>query len=265
VNVSHSLPVARPWSKGERRSSGRNIQFQPARGRTQFDSKAESAFIDWLERVPRNGGSMTFQTTYETTSVTRELNPEASQKARWRTRRVTKTPEMHPEIIEKAEEPKKFLIPPRAFAIMIFLSRFHAPLSKTSRIFLPSNGFFLRNCTSFFLLRSQREFVKFDNPYSYPVSVQSSPIGEYDSYELIDQGAPKSGIPPMYSQRDPSTYGVLVDGPRHSPYLSPQYRTLDLPYPMPPGKQIINQTDAPIIVRDGHQDRNNQIIMSAFD
>jgi transglutaminase-like putative cysteine protease len=104
VNVSHSLPVARPWSKGERRSSGRNIQFQPAWGRTQFDSKAESAFIDWLERVPRNGGSMTFQTTYETTSVTRELNPEASQKARWRTRRVTKTPEMHPEIIEKAEE-----------------------------------------------------------------------------------------------------------------------------------------------------------------
>jgi hypothetical protein len=34
---------------------------------------------------------------------------------------------------------------------------------------------------------------------------------------------------------------------------------------MPPGQQIINQTDAPIIVRDGHPDRNNQIIMRAFD
>lgn len=111
----------------------------------------------------------------------------------------------------------------------------------------------------------KREYVKFDNPYSHPLPGQSSPIGEYDSYELIDRGAPNSGIPPMYSQRNHAPYGVLVDGPRHYPYLSPQYRTLDLPYPMPPGQQIINQTDAPIIVRDGHPDRNNQIIMRAFD
>jgi hypothetical protein len=111
----------------------------------------------------------------------------------------------------------------------------------------------------------KREYVKFDNPYSHPVKGQSSAIGEYDSYELIDHGAPNSGIPPMYTQGNAATYGVLVDGPRYSPYLSPQYRTLDLPYPMPPGQQIINQTDAPIIVRDGRPDRNNQIIMRAFE
>jgi transglutaminase-like putative cysteine protease len=59
--------------------------------------------VDWVERVPRAGGKLFFQTTYETTSVTRELTPEAAQKARWRNRRVTTTPEMNPEIVEMAK------------------------------------------------------------------------------------------------------------------------------------------------------------------
>lgn len=110
----------------------------------------------------------------------------------------------------------------------------------------------------------QREFVKFGNPCFQPFRGQSSPVSEYDSCEWIGHGVSNSGIPAAYSQRNPAPYGVLVDGPRHSPYLSPQYRTLDLPDPLPAWRLPINRTDAPIIVRDGSPNRYNQIIMEAF-
>lgn len=35
----------------------------------------------------------------------------------------------------------------------------------------------------------------------------SKPTGEYDSYELIDHGAPNAGVPPMYSGQNAGGYG----------------------------------------------------------
>ena len=52
----------------------------------------------------------------------------------------------------------------------------------------------------------QREFVRFEDAGTFRPSpvplVQDSPfqgpVGEYDSYELVDHGAPNHGIPPLY-------------------------------------------------------------------
>jgi hypothetical protein len=61
-------------------------------------------------------------------------------------------------------------------------------------------GFLLSACAP------QREFVRFDDAGTFrpqparevlPASFQG-PSGEYDSYELIDHGAPNHGIPPLY-------------------------------------------------------------------
>jgi hypothetical protein len=102
----------------------------------------------------------------------------------------------------------------------------------------------------------QREFVRFDNSQSYPYSNQGI---EGSVLPYAGDGA----IHPSYSGRT-YPYGVVVDGPRHSPYLSPQYRVMDLPAPLAPCQRIINNTDAPIIVRDGNPYRNNRIVMQEF-
>lgn len=64
----------------------------------------------------------------------------------------------------------------------------------------------------------QREFVRFGDPGTFhpgrPESAVpfSGPEGEYDSYELIDRGAPNQGIPAMYSGRQ-GGYPVIVPNP----------------------------------------------------
>lgn len=110
----------------------------------------------------------------------------------------------------------------------------------------------------------KREFVQFDRPHLHPVPSQLTATGKYDSRGFAGPGVPNEGIPPMYSHGGPAHYGILVDGPRHSPYVSPQYRILDIPFPLPPGRRIQNRTDAPIILRDGHPDRYNQILIQDF-
>jgi hypothetical protein len=103
VQVSHGLPVERPWSKGEHMSSGRDVNFEPAKGEIEHDRKTGASFIAWEERVPSKGGPMVFTTTYETTSVARELDPGAAAKAKWKSRRVRSERDMHPEIIDQAQ------------------------------------------------------------------------------------------------------------------------------------------------------------------
>ena len=103
VQVSHSLPVERPWSDGEHKSSGRSIQFEPGKGKVEHDRESGASYINWEERVSNRGGPMVFTTTYETTSVTRDISPEAAERAKWKSRRVRVEKDMHPEIIEQAE------------------------------------------------------------------------------------------------------------------------------------------------------------------
>lgn len=103
VQVSHGLPVERPWSVGEHSSSGRSIQFEPGKGEVEHDRKSGASYINWEERVPSKGGPMVFTTTYETTSVTRAISPEAAERAKWKSRRVRAEKDMHPEIVEQAE------------------------------------------------------------------------------------------------------------------------------------------------------------------
>lgn len=103
VQVSHGLPVERPWSEGEHESSGRNVKFEPDKGQLEHDRRTGASFIAWEERVPSKGGPMVFTTTYETTSVARELDPESAAKARWKSRRARSERDMHPEIIEQAK------------------------------------------------------------------------------------------------------------------------------------------------------------------
>jgi hypothetical protein len=63
----------------------------------------------------------------------------------------------------------------------------------------------------------QREFVRFDNAGTFHPGTSrsaahfSGPDGEYDSYELIDHGAPNHGIPPMYSGQQ-GGYPAAVPG-----------------------------------------------------
>lgn len=103
VQVAHGLPVERPWSEGEHRSSARNVQFEPGKGKVEHDRKAGASFINWEERVPGKGGAMVFSTTYETTSVTRNISPEAAARAKWKSRRVRAERDMHPEVVAQAE------------------------------------------------------------------------------------------------------------------------------------------------------------------
>lgn len=103
VQVSHALPVERPWSAGEHKSSGRNVQFRPEKGDLEYDRKSGASFITWEERVPAKGGPMVFSTTYETTSVSRDVNAAAAEKAKWKSRRVRTEKDTHPEIVEQAK------------------------------------------------------------------------------------------------------------------------------------------------------------------
>jgi len=103
VQVSHGLPIERPWSEGEHKSSARNIVFEPGKGEVEHDRESGGSCISWEERVPSNGETKTFTTTYETTSVTRELKAEAVKKARWKSRRPQIVQAMHPEIVQQAE------------------------------------------------------------------------------------------------------------------------------------------------------------------
>lgn len=88
----------------------------------------------------------------------------------------------------------------------------------------------------------QREFVAFGDastfrPGQHSGSQFSGPEGEYDSYELVDNGGvPNQGIAPMYSGQQA---GVLQTGP--------QYHTSPEPYY---GQDVRNYTDAPVIMRD---------------
>lgn len=62
----------------------------------------------------------------------------------------------------------------------------------------------------------EREFVRFGNPGTFhpgrpePAGQFHGPEGEYDSYELIDHGAPNHGVPAMYSGRQGGV-PVVVD------------------------------------------------------
>jgi hypothetical protein len=103
VRVSHGLPVERPWSDGEHKSSGREVKFEPAKGKLEHDRKSGASYISWEERVSSKGGPMVFTTTYETTSFARELHPESAAKAKWTSRRVRMERDTHPEIIEQAK------------------------------------------------------------------------------------------------------------------------------------------------------------------
>ena len=103
IQVSHGLPVERPWSEGEHNSSGRQVKFEPTKGKLEHDRKTGASYIAWEERVSSKGGPMVFTTTYETTSFARELSPESAAKARWKSRRVRAEKDVHPEIVEQAE------------------------------------------------------------------------------------------------------------------------------------------------------------------
>jgi hypothetical protein len=103
IQVSHGLPVERPWSEGEHNSSGREVKFEPTKGKLEHDRRTGASYIAWEERVPSKGGPMVFTTTYETTSFARELNPESAAKTKWKSRRVRSERDMHPEILEQAQ------------------------------------------------------------------------------------------------------------------------------------------------------------------
>ena len=103
VQVSHALPVERPWSVGEHSSSGRNVRFHPEKGDVEYDRKSGASFITWEERVPAKGGPIVFSTTYETTSVSRDVNSEAAEKAKWKSRQVRAEKDTHPEVVEQAK------------------------------------------------------------------------------------------------------------------------------------------------------------------
>jgi hypothetical protein len=93
-----------------------------------------------------------------------------------------------------------------------FFARFlHRGMVKTNVIFLqwlwPILVFSLISCAP------QREFVHFEDAGTFhPGPGQGNrrvgpPSGEYDSYELIDHGAPNQGIAPMYQGNQQPAYG----------------------------------------------------------
>lgn len=76
----------------------------------------------------------------------------------------------------------------------------------------------------------QREFVRFEDAGTFRPGRGDGekrphgPEGEYDSYELIDHGAPNHGIPPMYQgQQQPvysGGYPQIVE--TYDPYGNPR-------------------------------------------
>ena len=88
---------------------------------------------------------------------------------------------------------------------------FHALMSKPairlSKTLLALSVFSLISCAP------QREFVQFEDAGTFhPGPGQGNrrigpPSGEYDSYELIDNGAPNQGIAPMYQGYQQPAYG----------------------------------------------------------
>jgi len=103
VMVYHALPVERPWSPGEKRSSARNISLSPPDGKIKYDNDTDGPYVVWEVRVPKNGKQESFTTTYETTSVTRKPAEDLIKKARWSGKRLLNRGETHPEIFEQAE------------------------------------------------------------------------------------------------------------------------------------------------------------------
>jgi hypothetical protein len=57
----------------------------------------------------------------------------------------------------------------------------------------------------------------------------SGPDGEYDSYEVIDHGAPNHGVPPMYSGQPGYQGGYPAAVQTYDQYGNPQ--TLIVPNP----------------------------------
>jgi hypothetical protein len=106
------------------------------------------------------------------------------------------------------------------------------------RNFLPQAGFgliivalLLASCAP------KREFVRFGDagtfhpgPHHGSRGHSGAPDGEYDSYEVIDHGAPNHGVPPMYG-RQPSYQGGGYPAavPTYDPYGNPQ--TIIVPNP----------------------------------
>ena len=80
----------------------------------------------------------------------------------------------------------------------------------------------------------QREFVRFGDAGTFHPGPRHSSGGgsdeEYDSYEVIDHGAPNHGVPPMYS-RQPSYQGGGYPAavPTYDTYANPQ--TIIVPNP----------------------------------
>ena len=104
-----------------------------------------------------------------------------------------------------------------------------SPLNQTLRALIVA--LFLASCAP------QREFVRFGNagtfhpgPRHGSGSGSHGPDEEYDSYEVIDHGAPNHGVPPMYS-RQPSNLGGGYPAavPTYNPYGNPQ--TIIVPNP----------------------------------
>ena len=83
----------------------------------------------------------------------------------------------------------------------------------------------------------QREFVRFGDAGTFhPGPRHGSGSGsdgsdeEYDSYEVIDHGAPNHGVPPMYSgQPSYQGGGYPAAVPTYDPYGNPQ--TIIVPNP----------------------------------
>ena len=80
----------------------------------------------------------------------------------------------------------------------------------------------------------QREFVQFGDAGIFRpqanIRHESGDGEEYDSYEVIDHGAPNHGVPPMYSGQ-PSYHGGGYPAavPTYDPYGNPQ--TIIVPNP----------------------------------
>jgi hypothetical protein len=84
----------------------------------------------------------------------------------------------------------------------------------------------------------QREFVRFEDAGTFRPgrgddgARPGRPEGEYDSYELIDHGAPNHGIAPMYHGHQPPVYGggypALVE--TYDPYGNPQGLVIPNPW-----------------------------------
>jgi transglutaminase-like putative cysteine protease len=104
VIVIHALPVQRDWSPGVRRSSARNISTSPKNGKIKYDRETDGPYVEWEVRVPKKGGVLEFSTTYETTSATRYPSGDTLAKAKWGSRRLEKSGDIHPEVYDKAKE-----------------------------------------------------------------------------------------------------------------------------------------------------------------